>query len=165
MKIILWPLLAAAVMAGCSGGGAGSPGTLYGRTTPSAPATASPPPATGATPSPAPGNAAVLATATLKGAPGFVNSAQHTVYVFDADLASPGHSVCNGACTQNWPPVAPPAGVTLAGSFSTITRDDGSVQLTYKGRPLYTFIADGAPGQTNGDGLDAFGGIWHIARP
>jgi len=106
----------------------------------------------------------LLATMTLNGAPGFVNSANHTVYVFDADLASPGHSVCNGACAANWPPVAAPNGA-LPGGWTAITRTDNSMQLAYNGRPLYTFIADSAPGQFNGDGISAFGGLWHIARP
>jgi predicted lipoprotein with Yx(FWY)xxD motif len=112
-------------------------------------------------------NSAVLSTQTLKGAPGFVNPKGFTVYVFDGDLADPGHSTCNAGngCSQDWPHVPPPAGKILSGQFSTITRDDGSTQLTYAGRPLYTFAFDSQPGQTNGDGLDEFGGVWHVARP
>jgi predicted lipoprotein with Yx(FWY)xxD motif len=119
------------------------------------------------TPTNAPQNGGVLSTRMLKGGQGFVNAAGFTVYVFDFDLTDPGHSLCNAGngCAQNWPHVAPPAGVPLTGQFSEITRDDGSAQLTYAGRPLYTFVGDGAPGQANGDGLNAFGGIWHIARP
>lgn len=118
-------------------------------------------------PSSTPNGSNVLSTRTLKGAQGFVNPAGFTVYVFDADLADPGHSTCNSnnGCAQNWPHVAPPSGVKLSGQFATIIRDDGSTQLTYAGRPLYTFVVDTAPGQTNGDGVDAFGGLWHIARP
>lgn len=110
---------------------------------------------------------AVLATRTLHGAAGFVNAGGFTVYVFDADLADPGHSTCNAGdgCSQNWPPLAPPAGVKLTGSFSAITRNDGTPQLTYAGRPLYTFVDDTQPGTFNGDGVNAFGGLWHIARP
>ena len=111
---------------------------------------------------PAPGM--LLATAQLKGAAGFINSAGLTVYVFDADLASPGHSVCNGTCAKVWFPVAVPAGV-LPMNWTAIRRDDGSMQLAFKGRPLYTFSGDSQPGQANGDGLNQFGGIWHIARP
>ena len=109
----------------------------------------------------------VLSTRTLHGGQGFVDAAGFTVYVFDADLADPGHSTCNAGngCSQNWPPVRPPAGVKLTGSFATITRDDGSSQLTFAGRPLYTFVDDTQPGSANGDGLNAFGGVWHIARP
>jgi predicted lipoprotein with Yx(FWY)xxD motif len=146
------PLVAVAVLAGCGGGG--SSAGLY--RTPRIQNNPAP------TSTPAPGM--VLATAQLNGAPGFINSASHTVYVFDADLASPGQSVCNGACAQNWPPVAAPSG-NLPANWSAIRRADGSSQLAYKGRPLYTFIADAQPGQANGDGINAFGVIWHIARP
>ena len=71
----------------------------------------------------------------------------------------------DGDCAANWPPVAPPTGKALVAPFSTITRDDGSKQLAFAGRPLYTFIVDQGPGQTSGDGINAFGGLWHIARP
>jgi predicted lipoprotein with Yx(FWY)xxD motif len=153
---IILTLIVASLLGGCSGGsGSAAGGSLYGM----------PPQPVGTTqpvPTPVPG--AALATLTLKGAPGFINAAGLTVYVFDADLASPGHSVCDGACAQNWPHVAPPTG-SLGAPFSMITRDGGSKQLTYGGRPLYTFIADSGEGQTNGDGVNAFGGIWHVARP
>jgi predicted lipoprotein with Yx(FWY)xxD motif len=114
----------------------------------------------------APGNtmAQPLATQMLKGSMGFVNAAGFTVYVFDADLATPGHSACNGACAGTWPPVAPPT-LNLPAPWSTITRSDNSMQLTYNGRPLYTFSGDAHAGDTNGDGLNVFGGLWHIARP
>ena len=153
---IILTLIAASLLGGCGGGsGSAAAGSLYGMPQPVG--------TTQPIPTPAPG--AALATLMLKGAPGFVNPVGLTVYVFDADLASPGHSVCNGACALNWPHVAPPVGVTLVAPFSMITRDGGSKQLTYNGRPLYTFSADSAEGQTNGDGVDAFGGLWHIARP
>ncbi|HXW50840.1 MAG TPA: hypothetical protein VEJ41_02520, partial [Candidatus Acidoferrales bacterium] len=81
--------------------------------------------------SPTGSGSSVLSTRTLKGSEGFVNPAGFTVYVFDLDLTDPGHSLCNAGngCAQNWPHVAPPAGV-LSGQFSSITRDDGSMQLT-----------------------------------
>ena len=113
---------------------------------------------------PVPTGQATLATMTLKGSPGFVNSVGHTVYVFDADLASPGQSVCNGACAANWPPVGVPSAMLTSG-FTSITRADSSKQLAFNGRPLYTFAFDVNVGDTNGDGVNAFGGLWHIARP
>ena len=90
-----------------------------------------------------------------------------TVYVFDLDLTNPGQSTCNAGngCSLKWPPVRPPAGATLTGKFAQIDRTDGTKQLTYAGRPLYTFVADLQPRQTTGDGLVEFGGVWHIARP
>ena len=101
---------------------------------------------------------------TLKGSAGFVNNANRTVYVFDLDLQSPGQSSCSGQCAQNWPPLIAPSG-SLPSPYASIVRQDGRKQLTYNGRPMYTFVDDTAAGQTNGDGLNAFGGIWHIARP
>jgi predicted lipoprotein with Yx(FWY)xxD motif len=55
--------------------------------------------------------------------------------------------------------------VAMTTGFATITRTDGSTQLTYSRRPLYRFIGDDAPGQANGDGITAFGGLWHVSRP
>ena len=141
--------LAAALLAGCGAGGYGAASSMYPGPGPSQPPVAQSVP---------------LATMTLNGAPGFVNSGRFTVYVFDADLQTPGASACNGSCAQNWPPLVAPSG-TIPSPYGSIVRQDGRTQLTYKTRPLYTFTGDGQPGATNGDGLDAFGGIWHIARP
>jgi predicted lipoprotein with Yx(FWY)xxD motif len=79
-----------------------------------------------------------------------------TVYTFDKD--SDGKSACTGQCAQNWPAV--PAGdAALSAPYGTITRDDGSKQLTYKGKPLYTFKKDKAPGDKSGDkAMDK----WHV---
>ena len=101
----------------------------------------------------------------LNGSLGFVTPANLTTYVFDADLAFTSGSACGGACAVNWPPVAPPAGATIAAPWSSFVRTDGKTQLRYNGRPLYTFIGDGAPGQATGDGVNAFGGLWHVGRP
>jgi len=116
-------------------------------------------------PHPSPSQAATgsLNTATLKGSPGFVTPSGFTAYVFDLDLSTPGQSACNGECAQNWPAIHTSG--TTTSPWGSIQRQDGTTQLTYQGRPLYTFIADSAPGQTNGDGLTAFGGTWHVARP
>ena len=101
----------------------------------------------------------------LNGSLGFVTPANFTTYVFDADLAFTSGSACGGACAVNWPPVPPPAGATIAAPWSSFVRTDGKTQLRYNGRPLYTFIGDGAPGQATGDGVNAFGGLWHVGRP
>jgi predicted lipoprotein with Yx(FWY)xxD motif len=142
-------VLAAAILAGCGGGAYGGSSAVYG--------------GPGNQPSPNP-QTVPLSTATLKGAAGFVDNAGMTVYVFDLDLQTPGQSSCNGECAQNWPPLIAPAG-NLPSPYSAIARQDGRSQLAYNGRPLYAYTGDSAPGQTNGDGLNAFGGIWHIARP
>jgi predicted lipoprotein with Yx(FWY)xxD motif len=87
------------------------------------------------------------------------------VYVFDADLTTPNFSTCTGACSSFWPPVPAPAGVALSSPWSSFVRADGTTQLSYNGRALYTLTTDANPGDTNGDGLNAFGALWHIARP
>lgn len=85
-----------------------------------------------------------------------------TLYVFDTDTA--GQSACNAGCVENWPPltVEVTAGAGVTGEIGSITRDDGSAQVTYNGRPLYYYAGDQAAGDANGDGL---GGVWHIAAP
>jgi len=79
-----------------------------------------------------------------------------TVYTYDKDTA--GKSACTGKCAQNWPPVK--AGdAALPEPYSVVTRDDGSKQLAYKGKPLYTFVKDKKPGDMAGDkAMDA----WHV---
>jgi predicted lipoprotein with Yx(FWY)xxD motif len=81
-----------------------------------------------------------------------------TLYVYDGD--SPGKSACNGTCAQNWPPFLAPADAKLAGAFTLVTREDGTKQWAYKGKPLYHWKNDKAPMDMNGDGV---GGKWHVA--
>ena len=57
---------------------------------------------------------------------------------------------------------APPKPAGANGTLATITRDDGTMQVTYNGMPLYGFAADKAPGDTKGDGV---GGVWSVAKP
>lgn len=85
-----------------------------------------------------------------------------TLYTFDKDVAGSGRSVCNGPCATNWPPLMASADAGSSGDYSVITRDDGSRQIAYKGKPLYYWIKDGKPGDRTGDG---FNGVWHVARP
>jgi predicted lipoprotein with Yx(FWY)xxD motif len=88
------------------------------------------------------------------------NSKGFTLYSFAPDTAT--KSNCNGACATAWPPQKGP--VTASGftaTFGTIKRSDGSTQATFDGHPLYTFTGDTAAGQANGNGVNAFGGLWH----
>ncbi len=80
-----------------------------------------------------------------------------TLYVFDNDLEV-SDSSCNDDCATNWPPLLVTDGLAsgVAG-LSTITRNDGSSQATYNGRPLYFYASDIAAGDTNGQGL---GNLW-----
>jgi predicted lipoprotein with Yx(FWY)xxD motif len=86
-----------------------------------------------------------------------------TLYTFAPD--KPNKSVCYGSCAAYWPPVKGPvtvaAGVTgVTGKLGTTRRTDGSLQATYNGHPLYTYIADTAPGQAKGNKLNINGGLW-----
>ena len=151
--------LAVTALAACGGGGSGSSPTL-----PTTPGSIGTTPAPTAAPTVAPASVP-LGSAELAGAVGFINAPSRTVYVFDADLAAPGTSTCSGSCSSVWPPVAARAGATYAAPFTSIKRSDGSLQIAYAGRPLYTYIGDSAAGSIAGNGLVEFGGAWHIARP
>ena len=89
-----------------------------------------------------------------------------TLYTFNNDTA--GVSNCSGQCAVNWPPYRVEPGITLlgaagvSGQLGTIARADGGTQLTYGGAPLYTYIKDLKPGDTNGQGV---GGVWFVAKP
>ncbi len=91
-----------------------------------------------------------------------------TLYLFERD--SGATSACTGACAVNWPPLRV-HGTPLVGSgakaseVGTTTRRDGLSQLTYKGHPLYTFVSDKKPGDTNGEGITAFGASWFAVSP
>ncbi|HET9912344.1 MAG TPA: hypothetical protein VFQ13_10670 [Anaerolineales bacterium] len=94
------------------------------------------------------------------------------LYVFMADTQNSGTSACgdDDGCTEEWPPVtsqgAPVAGEGVDASLlGTITRDDGTMQVAYNGWPLYLFHEDMAPGDTNGQGIDEFGGLWFLVSP
>ncbi len=85
-----------------------------------------------------------------------------TLYTFDKDAAGSGKSLCNGPCATNWPPLAAAAGAMGSGDWTVITRDDGSRQWAYKGKPLYFWAKDSKPGDRTGDG---FNKVWQLARP
>jgi predicted lipoprotein with Yx(FWY)xxD motif len=90
------------------------------------------------------------------------NSAGMTLYTFDKDPAGSGKSVCNGPCAKNWPPLMAMASDMASGDWSVVTRDDGSKQWAYKGKPLYLWVKDQKPGDTTGDG---FNKVWSLAKP
>jgi predicted lipoprotein with Yx(FWY)xxD motif len=81
--------------------------------------------------------------------------------------------MCTGTCSTFWPAVPastkPAAGVTLTGTWGSVTDSDGTKQLTYDGHPLYTFKLDTAPGQIKGNGVTTSGGtsvdLWWAATP
>jgi predicted lipoprotein with Yx(FWY)xxD motif len=97
-----------------------------------------------------------------------VNGEGMALYAFSLDTG--GTSACTDDCAAEWVPLAsqgsPTAGdgvdATLLG---TITRDDGTMQVTYNGHPLYTFVDDTAPGDANGQAMEDFDGTWNLISP
>jgi predicted lipoprotein with Yx(FWY)xxD motif len=83
-----------------------------------------------------------------------------TLYTTDADTAGSGKSTCSGPCATNWPPLAAAADAKPVGKFTIITRDDGSLQWAYAGKPLYFWKNDKQPGDMTGEGV---AGKWHVA--
>lgn len=89
-----------------------------------------------------------------------VNSAGMTLYTFDKDAG--GKSACNDQCAKAWPPVTAAADAEPMGDLTVITRDDGSKQWAYKGKPVYLFAKDTKPGDKAGDN---FKDVWHVIKP
>ena len=102
-----------------------------------------------------------LKTRKINGVVVLTNAKGFTLYWFAPDTTT--KSNCNGPCAAIWPPVKGPAtaGPGVTGKLGTIKRSDGSIQATYNGHPLYTYVADTAPGQARGNGLNVNGGLWH----
>ncbi len=149
-------LLAAAA---CSSGSSSSSGSASNSTSPSAA------PASSASGS---ASSTVITTKTSSGGSFLTNSAGRAVYLFLAD--SSGKSACSGACASAWPPVVATGQPTAAGGaqssdLGTITRSDGTKQVTYDGHPLYYFVGDTGPGTDKGQGLDNFGAEWWLVAP
>ena len=84
-------------------------------------------------------------------------------WLASAGLAAAAMVIAACRSSSFWPPVHGPAnaGSGVTGKLGTITRSDGSTQASYNGNPLYTYIADKAPGQAKGNGLNISGGVWH----
>jgi len=97
-----------------------------------------------------------------------VDSAGRTLYDFHKD--EDATSSCYGACAGAWPPLLTegepqaqgPADRSLLG---TTKRKDGTMQVTYNGWPLYTYVGDTSPGEANGNDIDQFGAEWYALQP
>ncbi len=97
-----------------------------------------------------------------------VDTQGRTVYMFSADSGTT--SACTGACVAAWPPLMATGTPTVgkgakAKLIGTTARADGGQQVTYKGHPLYLFVKDQKAGDTNGEGITAFGGSWFGVSP
>jgi predicted lipoprotein with Yx(FWY)xxD motif len=106
-----------------------------------------------------------LKTTRIGGVTVLTNAKGYTLYWFAPDTAT--RSACYGTCAAYWPPVrgAATAGPGVTGRLGTITRSDGSVQATYDGHPLYTYVGDTGAGQANGNRLNLNGGLWYEVTP
>jgi predicted lipoprotein with Yx(FWY)xxD motif len=106
-------------------------------------------------------SAQMLKTADTPKGKTFVDTKGMTLYTFDKDAG--GKSMCNGPCAENWPPLMAADGAKPSADMTIVVRDDGKKMWAYKGKPLYTFKKDTAPGETNGDGF--LNRAWHMAKP
>lgn len=151
-------VVVAGLAAGCSSAATTSPPASTVAAAPStAPAASAGAPAASASGPTAGGPAIMTATVGSSGTLIVAGSNGMTVYQFSKDTANSGTSACTGGCITKWPALTVPAGTTpaagsgAAGKIGTITRpDDGSLQVTYSGLPLYFYTGDHAAGDANG---------------
>jgi predicted lipoprotein with Yx(FWY)xxD motif len=153
-KLLITAAITSALLAAACGG-----------TTPSATAS-SPSPSPAASPA-ASGTTIAVATNAKLGQI-LVDGKGMTVYLFVVDTGTT--STCYTSCAAIWPPVlttgAPQAGTgATATLLGTTTRTDGKVEVTYAGHPLYYFVQDKAAGDTTGQGINGFGGLWWVLTP
>jgi predicted lipoprotein with Yx(FWY)xxD motif len=97
-----------------------------------------------------------------------VDSQGRTLYDFHKDKGS--KSACYGACAGAWPPLLTEGNPQAQGPadrsmLGTTRRKDGTVQVTYNGWPLYTYVGDENPGEANGNDIDQFGAEWYALQP
>jgi len=176
-KFTLASLATIALLAAACSSSAATPSPTTAPTAP--PASVAPPsaaasPSASAEESPSASSASTdypLAVATVSAGKTLTGEDGKTLYFFKADTKGSGKSTCNADCATNWPPYTLEADETLkptsdaSGTVTMITRDDGSKQVAYNGWPLYYFKGDAAAGDSNGQNINAFGGIWVIAAP
>ena len=114
------------------------------------------------------GSAAAVKTRHGKLGTFLVDGHGRTLYLFQKDKTA--RSRCSGACATDWPPLLTSGKATGSGSarkalLGTSKRSDGTTQVTYKGHPLYTYAGDAEAGDTNGQGVSAYGARWYAVTP
>ena len=97
-----------------------------------------------------------------------MDSQGRTLYLFKKDTGTTSN--CTGACAASWPPLAASGTPKIGGGANaslvgTTKRSDGTSQVTYNGHPAYTFSGDSNAGDTNGQGVVAFGAAWFALSP
>jgi predicted lipoprotein with Yx(FWY)xxD motif len=160
---------AAAALIALAGCGSSKPSTSSSSAAATAVSTASATPATTTAASSSSGAGEAILTKHAKlGTILAAGAKKLTVYLFEADKG--GQSTCTGPCAQVWPPVttgaeAHASGAAVSADLGTITRSDGTKQVTYKGHPLYFFAKDKDSGDAYGQGSKAFGAGWYVLKP
>ncbi len=165
---LLLTVLAVAAIA-CDDEEEGAPETAAPTETTEATAEVSPQETAAETPPPEEGTAPSAATVVLSEHPELgtilTDAEGRTLYTFSED--PPNTSTCQTSpCPETWPPLiiesgTPVPGEGIPGQLDVITRDDGSLQVTYDGKPLHRFINDAAPEDANGQGV---GGRWFVVQ-
>jgi predicted lipoprotein with Yx(FWY)xxD motif len=153
-KLLITAAITSALLAAACGG-----------TTPSATASS---PSPNPSPSPAASGTTIAVATNAKLGQILVDGKGMTVYLFVVDTGTT--STCYTSCAAIWPPVlttgAPQGGTgATATLLGTTTRTDGKVEVTYAGHPLYYFVQDKAAGDTTGQGINGFGGLWWVLTP
>jgi predicted lipoprotein with Yx(FWY)xxD motif len=110
----------------------------------------------------------VIETASSAAGTFLTNGSGRAVYLWVKDTGDTSN--CSGACAGAWPPVTTTGSATASGGakasdLGTITRSDGTKQVTYDGHPLYYFAGDSGPGTASGQGSDGFGAKWWLVAP
>ncbi len=115
-----------------------------------------------------PGGAVAIGTANGPDGTYLTGADGRALYLWLGDVN--GRSKCTGQCARQWPPLITTTSASAsdgvqASDLGTITRSDGSKQVTYKGHPLYYFAADSGAGVITGQGSDSFGARWWLVAP
>lgn len=97
---------------------------------------------------------------------GTVLTANNGLTLYSLSAEKHGTFICTGSCLKTWFPLIVAGGVKPTGpvALGTIKRPDGRHQVTFKGKPLYTFDGDSKKGDANGEGIKDVG-TWHPATP
>ena len=142
------------LIAGCGAGNSASTGGSHATSTPAGSG----------------GSAGPVTITTVEGRDGtyLTDGSGRALYMWLGDGAR--KSSCSGDCALSWPPLVTGATPKVTGEASqaavgTLTRADGSKQVTYEGHPLYHFVVDSRPGTTKGQGSDSFGARWWLVSP
>lgn len=155
----------ALLLAACGGGSPSHTSTATQPPGTQSPATAPTTSSSGAAASTSTGPTVMMASNSKYG-PILEDAKGLALYTSTDDTAT--KSACTGDCLQFWPPLLLPAGQTqpVAGpgvtGLGTLMRTQG-IQVTYNGKPLYTWVNDKAPGQVTGQGVVDSAGTWHVA--